>query len=72
MKVSGFNTIEDYAAKRPPPISFSPVTSTNVRISPENFMMYSFKTFLPYWCKILRPHLNCSHVFYEKDAMTIL
>ena len=28
-----------------PPTNFSPVTSTNVRISPENFLTFSFNPF---------------------------
>ena len=35
----------------PPPTSFSPVTSTNVRISPQNFLTFSFNPFTD-WCKI--------------------
>ena len=35
--------------KKAPPTSFSPVTSTNVRISPQNFLTFSL---LPHWCKI--------------------
>ena len=31
--------------KRPPPTSFSPVTSTNVGIRPENFLTFSFNPF---------------------------
>ena len=29
-----------------PPTSFSPVTSKNVRISPQNFLTFSFNTFV--------------------------
>ena len=33
-------------AKRPhPPTSFSPVTSTNVGVSPENFLTFGFNPF---------------------------
>ena len=32
-------------AKRPPPTSFSPVTSTNVRFGPKNFLTFSFNPF---------------------------
>ena len=32
-------------AKRPPPTSFSPVTSTNVETSPKNFLTFSFHPF---------------------------
>ena len=31
--------------QRVPPTSFSPVTSTNVRISPKNFLTFSFNPF---------------------------
>ena len=31
--------------KKPPPHQFSPVTSTNVGISPQNFLTFSFKPF---------------------------
>ena len=34
-----------------PPTSFPLVTSRNVRISPQNFMTFSFNP-LPHWCKI--------------------
>ena len=32
-------------AKSPPPTSFSPVTSTNVRINPQNFLTFSVNPF---------------------------
>ena len=32
-------------AKRPPPTSFSPVTSTNVRCGPQNFLTFSANPF---------------------------
>ena len=32
-------------SKTVPPISFSPVTSTNVRISPKNFLTFDFDPF---------------------------
>ena len=32
--------------KKAPPTSFSPATSTNVGISPENFMTFSFNPFV--------------------------
>ena len=31
--------------KKAPPTSFSPATSTNVEISPQNFMTFSFNPF---------------------------
>ena len=34
-----------------PTTSFSPVTSTNVGIGPQNFLTFSL-TLLPHWCKI--------------------
>ena len=37
--------------KGPPPTSFCPVTSTNVEISPQNFLNFSFT---PHWCKMSR------------------
>ena len=41
-----FKPIQDRGgAKRPPPISFSPVTSTNVGFGPQNFMTFSFNLF---------------------------
>ena len=43
-----FNPIQDRGgAKRPPPFptSFSPVTSTNVGSSPQNFLTFSFNPF---------------------------
>ena len=45
--VGSFNPIQDWGggAKRPP-TSFSPVTSTNVGISPENFLSFSFNPFV--------------------------
>ena len=48
--VGSFNPIQDGEggggwAKRPP-TSFSPVTSTNVGISPENFLSFSFNPFV--------------------------
>ena len=38
------------------PTSFSPVTSTNVGVTPQNFWLLLLN-FLPHWCKISRPHL---------------
>ena len=50
--------IQDGEQKAPPPLltSFSPVTSTNVRISPKTFQLLVL-TFLPHWCKISRLYL---------------
>ena len=40
------NPIQDGGAKSSPsPTSFSPVTSTNVGISPQNFLIFSFNPF---------------------------
>ena len=38
-----FNTI--HGAKKPPPTSFSPVTSTNVGNSPQNFLSFNLNSF---------------------------
>ena len=35
----------DAGPKRPPSTSFSPVASTNVKISPKNFLTFSLNTF---------------------------
>ena len=40
-----FNPIQDGGAKSPPPTSFSPVTSTNVRFGPPKFLTFSFNPF---------------------------
>ena len=40
-----FNPIQDGGGKKAPPTSFSPVTSTNVGISPKNFLTFSFNPF---------------------------
>ena len=40
----GFNPLQDGGAKKPP-TSFSTVTSTNVRISPQNFLNFIFNPF---------------------------
>ena len=37
------------------PTCFSSVTSTNVRISPQNFLTFNFNP-LPHWCKMARPY----------------
>ena len=39
------NPIQDGGGQRSPPTSFSPVTSTNVGISPQNFLTFSFNPF---------------------------
>ena len=36
---------EGGGGKKAPPTSFSPVTSTNVRISPNNYLTFSFNLF---------------------------
>ena len=44
--VEAFNPIQDKGgSKRGPSTSFSPVTSTNVTISPQNFLTFSFNPF---------------------------
>ena len=48
--VKYFNPIQDgggqwRAGQKGPPTSFSPVTSTNVGISPQNFLTFSFNPF---------------------------
>ena len=45
------NPIQDGVGAKRPPTSFSVVTSTNVGISPKNFLNFSFNP-LPQWCKI--------------------
>ena len=40
-----FNPIQDGGGQKDPPTSFSPVTSTNVRIKPQNFLTFSFNPF---------------------------
>ena len=41
-----FNPIQDGGGiKKTPPTSFSPVTSTNVGISPQNFLTFSYNLF---------------------------
>ena len=50
----GINPIQDGGGrKKPPPTSFSPVTSTNVGLSPQNFLTNP----LPRWCKTSRSYL---------------
>ena len=39
------NPIQDGGDKKAPPTSFPPVTSTNIRISPQNFLTFSFNLF---------------------------
>ena len=51
------NSIQDRVeggggGKKAPPTSFSPVASTNVGVSPKNFLTFSFLTLLPHWWKI--------------------
>ena len=41
-----FNPIQDGVQKAPSLTSFSPVTSTNVGISPKNFLTFSFNLFV--------------------------
>ena len=41
-----FNSIQDGSGQKGPHISFSHVTSTNVGISPQNFVTFSFNPFL--------------------------
>ena len=44
--VEAFNPIQDgWGVKKAPPTSFSHVTSTNVTISPQNFLTFSFNPF---------------------------
>ena len=45
------NPNQDGVGAKRPPTSFSLVTSTNVGISPQNFLTFSFNP-LPQWCKI--------------------
>ena len=49
--MADLNPIQDGEGQKAPPTSFSPVTSTNVRISPQNFLTFSFNPFTD-WCKI--------------------
>ena len=49
--MADLNPIQEGEGQKAPPTSFSPVTSTNVRISPENFLTFSFNPFTD-WCKI--------------------
>ena len=48
-QVISINPIQDGGQKAPPPTSFSPVTSTNVGISSQNLLTFSFN---PHLCKI--------------------
>ena len=43
----------------PPPTRFFHITSTNVRISPQNFLAISFNPFA-HWCKIFKFVLSAS------------
>ena len=42
---AGVNPIQDGVGAKRPPSSFSPVTSTNVGLSPQNFLTFSFNPF---------------------------
>ena len=55
-----FNPIQDGGAKRPLPISFSPVTSTNVGISSQNFLTFCFNPFatLPPCCRYSQSQIS--------------
>ena len=39
------NPIQDGVGAKMPPTSFSPVTSTNVRICPQNFLTFGYNPF---------------------------
>ena len=43
--ICSFNAIQDGGGAKDSPTSFSPVTPTNVRISPKNFLTFSFNPF---------------------------
>ena len=47
MMLIGINPIQDGGGgwKKGPPTIFSPVTSTNVGLSPQNVLTFSFNTF---------------------------
>ena len=46
MMLIRINPIQDgKGGQRGPPTSFSPITSTNVGLSPQNFLTFSFNTF---------------------------
>ena len=60
--VSFFKPNQDWGAQKSFPISFSPVTSTKVGISPQNILTFLILLplvliLLPHWCKISRPCL---------------
>ena len=40
-----FNPFQDGGGQKPPPTSFSPVPSTNVGISHQNFLIFRFNPF---------------------------
>ena len=47
-ETNAFNPIQDgcgRGGKKPPPTRFSPVTSTNVRISPQNLLTFNLDPF---------------------------
>ena len=49
MMLIRINPIQDEGGggwQKGPPTSFSPVTSTNVGLSPKNFLTFSFNTFV--------------------------
>ena len=46
MMLVRINPIQDWGGwQNGPPTSFSPVSSTNVGLSPQNFLTFSFNTF---------------------------
>ena len=55
--VAGLNPIQDGEGQKAPHTSFSPVTSTNLGIIPQNFLILVL-TLLPQWCNISRPYLE--------------
>ena len=42
---SWISPIQDAGDKKAPPTSFSPVTSTNVAVTPQHFLIFSFNPF---------------------------
>ena len=42
----GVNPIQDEGGQKGPPTSFSPVTSTNIGIRPQNVLTFSFNPFV--------------------------
>ena len=51
------NRIEDGRGGRGRATSFSPVTSTDVGVHPQNFLTFSFNS-LPHWCKLSSLYLK--------------